>query len=376
MMGRDDPVRVAQVVGPVVLGGVDNMVMNYYRHIDRSKVQFDFIMDGYSDTPIDEEIKALGGRVYKVEPYAKNMVKSMGQYYKIFKENHYQIVHSHMNTLSIFPLFEAWRAGIPVRIAHSHSTAAKGEGNKTVMKYVLRPFAKLFPTHYCACSEYAGRWLFGNKFYDAGKVHLVRNAIDLDRFKFNPEVRKRVRAELGVEDKLVVGHIGRFMYQKNHDFLIDIFNEIHKQNLASVLLMVGDGPLQGQIQQKVNRLDLSDDVKFLGLRKDVPDLYQAMDVFVLPSFYEGLPVVGVEAQASGLPCMVSDAVTREVSITPLTTFLSLSQSTENWAENILSIVQSDRGAMENKIKMEGFDIKSAAKELTEWYLEKCSWTNP
>ncbi len=363
-----EPLHIAQVVGPVLLGGVDTMVMNYYRNIDRSKVQFDFIIDGYYDTPIDDEIRALGGKVYKVEPYVSNMQESMRQYYQIFKENHYSIVHCHMNTLSVFPLFEAWRAGIPVRIAHSHSTAAAGEGKKTLMKYMLRPFAKVFPTHYCACSELAGEWLFNKNFCHTGKVHLVKNAIDVDHFSYNENTRNRVREELGINNQFVVGHVGRFMYQKNHSFLIDIFNEVHKQNANSVLLLIGDGPLKEQIQQKADRLGLSDSVLFLGLRRDVPELLQAMDVFVLPSFYEGLPVVGVEAQTAGLPCILSDAMTRETKITKLASFQSLSQPPEAWARQALSFAEFERAKTDQKIEAAGFDIETEAKELENFYL--------
>ena len=367
---EEKPIRVVQIVGKVMLAGVDIMVMNYYRHIDRNKIQFDFIMDGYSKTPIDDEIKSMGGKVYKVEPYEKNILKSMHQCYEIFKTNHYSIVHSHMNTLSVFPLFEAWRAGVPVRIAHSHSTAAKGEGFRTIMKYMLRPFATLFSTHYCACSEYAGRWLFGDKLFDNGKVHLVKNAIDLDRFSFKPEVRQKVRKELNIDGKFVVGHVGRFVYQKNHNFLIDIFCEIHRKRPNSVLLLIGEGPLQEQIRQKVSELGLTDSVRFLGLRKDVPDLYQAMDVFVLPSFYEGLPVVGVEAQAAGLPCLISDAVTREIALTPLVTFLDLSHPAVVWAEKALSCTDalSTVGAgTDRMIKKAGFCIQDEAGKLEQFY---------
>lgn len=364
-----EPIRIAQVVGPVVLGGVDTMVMNYYRHIDRSKVQFDFIMDGYEKTPIDDEIRALGGRVYKVEPYAKNIVKSMRQYYRIFRENRYPIVHCHMNTLSVFPLFEAWRAGVPVRIAHSHSTAVKSEGTRTTIKYMLRPFSKLFPTDYCACSEYAGRWLFGDKFFDSGKVRVIKNAIDLERFSFKPQVRTQMREKLGIENKFVVGHVGRFMYQKNHDFLIDIFDEIHKQNPNSILLLIGDGPLKKQIQEKVDKLGLTNSVQFLGLRRDVPDLLQAMDVFVLPSYYEGLPVVGVEAQAAGLPCFFSDAITAETKITDLVSFINLSQTPANWAQKIVCCANDfPRTNMHQEIEKSGFDIQNAAKELEKLYI--------
>lgn len=367
-MKAKNPIRVAQVVGPAVLGGVDTMVMNYYRHIDRSKVQFDFIMDGYNETLIDDEIKALGGRVYKVEPYAQNMLKSMRQYYRIFKDNHYLIVHSHMNTLSVFPLFEAWRAGVPVRIAHSHSTAGKGEGKRTAMKYMLRPFAKVFPTHYCACSEYAGRWLFGDRTFHCGKVHLVKNAIDLDRFRFKPEVREQVRTQLGINDKFVVGHVGRFMYQKNHEFLVDVFSEIHKKNPDSVLLLVGNGPLQERIQRKVNNLGLSEAVKFLGLRKDVPELMQAMDTLLLPSHYEGLGMVAVEAQASGLWTVCSEAIPEDARISKHMVYCHLDQSAEAWAKIVLCRKERRSSAYLNE-KGKDYEITTASNKLTDFYFD-------
>lgn len=367
---QQKPIRIAQVIGKANLSGVDTVVMNYYRNIDRSKVQFDFIIDGYLDTPIDHEIEALGGKIYKVEPYEKNILKSMHQCYSIFKANNYPLVHCHMNTLSLFPLFEAWRAGIPVRIAHSHSTTAKGEGKRAVLKYALRPFAKLFPTNFCACSEYAGRWLFGDRLYDRGKVHLVKNAIDLDNFRFNPEVREQMRTKLGINNRFVVGHVGRFVYSKNHNFLIDVFNEVHKRNPDSVLLLVGDGTLKEQIRQKVDRLGLSDSVMFLGLRKDVTDLYQAMDVSVLPSNYEGFGMVALEAQASGLPVIVSEYVPKDTQVTDLLSYMHLTQPIGKWADKILTYEKYCRPLdIKDRFQKAGFDIFDAGKDLTKWYLK-------
>lgn len=363
-----EPIRIVQVVGPVLLGGVDTVVMNYYRNIDRSQIQFDFIMDGYEDTPIDHEIQALGGTVFKVEPYAKNMWKSMHQYYEIFHKSQYRIVHSHMNSLSVFPLFEAWRAGIPIRIAHSHSTAAKGEGKKNVMKYTLRPFAKRFPTHYCACSELAGKWLFGEKFYNKGKVNLIKNAIDLQRFSYNEGTRNRIRSELGVGNRFAIGHVGRFVYQKNHDFLINIFYEVHKKNSDSVLILAGDGPLMPTISQKVKELRLSESVRFLGLRRDVSELLQAMDVFVLPSRYEGLGMVAVESQIAGLPTICSAAVPPEAIISDRMTYLSLNESPSVWAETVLSQGNAVRGIPILTDTAKDYNIKEAAERLCDYYL--------
>lgn len=247
------PMRVAQVVGKMVNGGLEAVVMNYYRHIDRSKVQFDFIVDEDSTVIPREEIERLGGRVYIVPPYQK-LNRYIPALIRLFRENEYKIVHSHLNTLSVFSLYAAKKAGVPVRIAHNHSTAAKGEIKKNLLKYTLRPFAKVYATHYAACSKYAGEWLFGKKAVECGQVTIFNNAIDLNKFKYDEDVRREVRKELGVEDKFVIGHVGRFCYQKNQEFVIDIFVEVYKKNPNAVLLMIGDGPDRAKIEKKVRDL--------------------------------------------------------------------------------------------------------------------------
>lgn len=360
--------RVVHIIGKVEMGGVQAVVMNYYRNIDKTKVQFDFIIDGYNETPIDEEIKSMGGKVYKIEPYEKNIFKNMLQCYKIFKTNKYTIVHCHLNTLSVFPLFVAWICKIKIRICHNHSTAAKGEGKKNLIKYILLPFSKLFATHYCACSELSGRWIFGNNFYNKGKVKLIKNAIDINKYSYNKSVRDKKREQMNLNNKFVIGHVGRFVYQKNHNFLIDIFNEAYKINNNLILILVGDGQLKNQIQYKVKKLGLKDNILFLGNRFDVPELMQAMDLFLLPSFYEGLPVVGVEAQAAGLKCIFSDSITYETKVTNLVEFIGLNKSPKYWANQIIKY--SDRYNRENtdiQIKKAGYEIKIAAHNLLLWY---------
>lgn len=360
-------IRVAHVVGKVVTGGVDAVVMNYYRHIDHEKVQFDFLMDGYNVTPIDNEITQMGGRVYKLEPYESNILKNMRQCYRIFKQGKYSIVHAHLNTLSVFPLFTAWLAGVPIRIVHNHSTAHKGEGKRTIMKELLRPFAKLFANRYAACSQHAGEWLFGKRCYAKGRVKLICNAIDVDKYRYDSDARTKIRREWGLDNKFVVGHCGRFVYQKNHSFLIDIFLEVKRQERDATLLLVGDGELLDDIKTKVERLGLADSVVFTGVRHDVNRFYQAMDVFVLPSFYEGLPVVGVEAQAAGLPCVFSDEMTAETKITSSSQFLTLKDTVDTWAERILHQKNFLRVNMKSTLGDAGFEIVAAAKELSVWY---------
>ena len=368
-METNEPIKIFQLVGSYKGGGVEAVVMNFYRNIDRNKIQFTFVCDEDSTDIPYEEIEKLGGKIIIVPPYSKPF-KYHSALKKALKEDDYKIIHSHISTMSVFSLFAAKCAGVPVRIAHSHSTTNKKEKKKNLMKQILRPFSKVFATDYMCCSELAGRWLFGNKEYDKGNVYLLNNAIDLDKFKYNESLRKKKRKELGIkDDTLVIGHIGRFVAQKNHDFLIDIFNEIYKKNNNSILLLAGQGPLMEDIKNKVKELNLDDNVKFLGQRNDANELYQAFDVFLLPSLYEGLPVVGVEAQASGLLCYLSDDMTKETKVLDITKFMSLNNTPKEWADNILDDVKKYKRIDTSKeMTAKNFNIKEEAKKLEEYYL--------
>ena len=269
-------------------GGVESVVMNYYRNIDRDKIQFHFLCDEDStDIPYDE-IERLGGKVIVIPPYQK-LFKYQKELYKIFKENKYKIVHSHINALSVFPLRIAKKAGVPIRIAHSHTTSNKKEWKRNLAKNILRPFSKVYANQFFACTEHAGKWLFGKKVVERKKLNVINNAIDLKKFEFNEKIREDLRKEFGIkEDTIVIGHIGRFMKQKNHDFLIDIFNELIKKNDNSILILIGQGPLLNEIKQKARNLDIENKIKFIGQVTDVERYYNIMDVFVFPSIYEGL----------------------------------------------------------------------------------------
>ncbi len=367
---KNKKIIVAQIIGKWLGGGVEAVVMNYYRHIDRTKVQFHFICDNDSINIPYNEIEKLGGKVILVPPYQK-IFKYHKELKRILKNNDYRIVHSHINTLSIFPLMVAKKLKIPVRIAHSHSTTNKKEWKKNLLKQVLRPFSKLYATNYMCCSELAGRWLFGDKAYDEDRVYLLNNAIDLEKFSYNEDIRTNKRKELGIKkNQIIIGHIGRFVTQKNHLFLIDIFYELHKHEKNAVLLLAGQGPLLNKIKEKVKDLDLTDSVQFLGQRSDVAELYQAFDVFLLPSLYEGLPVVGVEAQASGLLCILSNDMTKETKVLDSTVFISLSDSVKVWVNCILNTLKKHkRKDTKKEIASNGFDIEKEAEKLTNKYLE-------
>lgn len=362
-------IKVAQIIGAAFDGGVESCIMNYYTHIDRDKVQFDFFVENTSKLIDKEKIEELGGNVVLIPSY-KSLFKYIKTLKKLFKEGNYDIVHSNMNALSVFTLYAAKKAGVKVRIAHSHSTSNKKEWKRNIIKNLLRPFSKKYATHYFACSELAGRWLFGDKTYDAGKVTLINNAIDLDKFAFDEKARTEKRAELGLEDKFVVGNIGRLVTQKNQTFLLDIFYEYQKKNPNSALLILGTGPLLNELTEKTHKLNLQDKVIFAGVHKDPEKYYSAMDCFVFPSLYEGLGMTLVEAQVSGLPCIASEEVPLAAKVTKNVEFLSLKTSAEDWADKIGSVTV--REEKKETFIARNYDLSTEAEKLTNKYVELIS----
>ena len=366
-MKKQEPIRIAHIIGKWLGGGVESVVMNYYRNIDKSKIQFDFICDEDSTDIPYKEIEKLGGKVILIPPYQK-VFKYHNELKRVLMNGNYKIVHSHINTLSIFSLWAAKSAKVPVRIAHSHSTTNKKEWKKNLIKNILKPFSKLFATDYFACTEHAGVWMFGEKEYD--KIYILNNAIDLNKFKFNKEIRNQKRNELKIkDDTYVIGHIARFVKQKNHDLIIDVFNEIHKENKNTMLLLVGQGPLQEEIKQKLKDLKLTRFVKFLGQRNDVNELYQAFDEFFFPSLYEGLGMVAIEAQTSGLPCVASTEVPGIAKVSENMEFLELEDTVNTWKNTILDQLKLKRSNNIKNIKKAGYDIKTEVKKLEEKYIE-------
>ena len=371
MSKKEKPIRIAHIIGKWVGGGVESTVMSYYRNIDHNKVQFDFICDSDSSDIPYEEINKLGGRVILIPPY-QHIFSYHKKLKKILKDNQYKIIHSHINTLSVFPLFAAKCAKVPVRIAHNHSTTNKKEWKKNLLKQILKPFAKVFATHYFGCTEHAGRWLFGDKEYEKNNIYILNNAIDLDKFKYNEKVRKQKRKELSISDEtIVIGHVGRFMKQKNHEFLIDVFSEIHRKNSNTILLLAGQGPLLEEMKQKVEKLNLKDSVVFLGQRKDVEELYQVFDAFVLPSLYEGLGIVLIESQCAGLPSFASTEVPEIAKVSDILKFISLEEEKEKWADVILeSINDYKRRDYKKECQQCRYDIKIEGPKLQEYYIER------
>ena len=365
--------RILHIVSSLNKGsGIMGVIMNYYRNIDRKKVQFDFLCFTPMQCTYETEIKGLGGEIYYLsKPSVKSFFSDYREYDRFFCENSkkYKAVHLHLAFLHSFILPLAKKYGIRHHIVHSHNTKYSEKLIGSIRNYILCQGLKKQANHYFACSKKAGEFLYGKKDVKSGKVRVINNAVDCDKYKYDKIFREEVRTELGINDKVVIGHVGRFAEQKNHTFLIDIFSEIKKRESRSILMLAGDGPLFNQMKDKAERLGLTKDILFLGVRNDVYRLLQAMDVFVMPSLFEGLPVIGVEAQASGLKCFMSDTVTKETAIIDVV-FLDLKCSAGFWAEKILenSGDLTHRNTFLN-MREAGFDIKEEARKLERFYLE-------
>lgn len=364
MKQKDEPIRVAQIMGKLWAGGVEMVVFNYYRAIDKSKIQFDFYYDADSTVEPPQDLIDMGARFYKIPPYQK-LPQYIRELKKHLKEKQYLIVHSHLNTLSVFPLFVAWMSRVPVRIAHNHSVPAGKEIGRDTLKMFLRLFAKVFPTDYFACSEKAGRWMFGNKAFDSGRVFVLKNATDFSRFRPTYEKTEALKKKLGLKDKFVVGHIGRFTYAKNHNFLLDVFSKISAKRENAILLLVGDGELHQAIIDGIKEKGLDGKVVFAGQVSN-PELYYSLaDVIVIPSIFEGLSLATIESQIAGVPSVVSDAIPEEAVISNGVRRLKLTD--RSWADVAVEI--ADMKVFLDERSRE-YDIRYAVKKLENWYLKK------
>lgn len=377
-----EPIRILNVVGRMDRGGIETLIMNVYRNIDRSKVQFDFLAHyGKENADYNAEIRELGGRIYEM-PVIKTAEKTyywrLGTYIKALKHffrDHpeYHVLHGHMtNTASIYMPIAKKYGNVTTCIAHSHlaKTQKSNSPITSIGTDILRVPLRYCATDYFACSESAALWLFRQSDIATGKVKIVQNGIDSAQFDFNPVTRDHIRDKYDLGEKTVIGHVGRFYHAKNHAFIIEVFREYHKNNPNSLLMLIGDGELKHEMEEKVRAYQLSDSVMFLGLRPDVAELEQGMDLFIMPSLYEGLPVAGIEAQAAGLPVLASDSITKEMDVTGHCSFLTLSEPAVAWAKEIDKLLTGfSRKSEADKICAAGYDIQKTAKYLQDFYLD-------
>lgn len=354
-------IRVLHVFHEMANGGIEHFVMDYYRHIDRSRIQFDFLVSVDTKGYFDDEIRKLGGKIFYAYPLKKNPIKNYLDIARIVEENNYQIVHRHTGSaFGYFDLRAARKGGATKLIIHSHNNQA---GNNFIHK-ISNIFLKI-PCNKLACSYEAGRWLFN----DNCNFKVINNAIDCNKFRFRKEVRKKIRTEGNIDDQFVIGHVGRFEEQKNHIRMIQIFKKINERYENSVLILIGIGTLQNECKKLAYKLGVSNKIMFLDARSDVQDIMQAFDVFLLPSLYEGFPFVLVEAQASGLACVASTNVPEECNITGNVCFVDLKKSNSEWADIILSKQGEnyDRSKYADEMIEEGYDIYQNAEKLCDYY---------
>ena len=356
--------RILHIVTYMGLGGLETMIMNYYRKIDREKIQFDFLVHRNEEAHYDKEIESLGGKIFhlpRLNPFSKSYKNALKKFFINHPE--YKIIHVHQDCLSGVILKVAKKCGVPVRIAHSHSSN-QDKNLKYPIKLYFKRFIPKYSTHLLSCGKKAGEWMFSGAKFD-----ILNNAIEGEKYTFSKEKRKQVRTELNIpDDKFVVGHVGRFSEPKNHSYLIKIFAEILKTTDAS-LLLVGDGELRPNIEAQAKQLGIYDKILFLGRRTDVFDIMQAMDVFVFPSIYEGLGIVAIEAQASGLPCVISNNIPPEAILTDLVWQLPLNAPIELWTQKINELKISNRDNTLERIKNRGYDIDDNITRLENFYLK-------
>lgn len=375
-----DTIRILHVLGGTGLGGAESRIMDLYRQMNRDEIQFDFLVHSSAvhgfreDAPerqpqfYDEEIRQLGGHIYVLPKFR---VYNYPAYRKavqdFFRQHHeFRVVQGHMTSTAGIYLPIAKRCGVPVTVAHARNAGVDKGLKGIATRFFRRNLVQ--KADYCfACSVLAGTDVFGEEAMRRGKVKIIHNAIDAGRFTYDPAKRVKARAKLGLTEQLVIGHVGRFDYQKNHPYLIDIFAKLCGLRQDAVLLLLGEGSGMEEAKAKCHMLGIAEKVRFLGNQKHPEDYYQAMDIFLLPSLYEGLPGVLVEAQAAGLRCYVSDTVTREAKATDLVTYLSIEQPAKEWAKRIDAGASYDRSDTYQIMKDAGFDVEAQAAGYRMFY---------
>ena len=356
--------KILEITSDLDGGGVDRLLYDYCSKLAKN-IQFDFIVTSKGEGILEKPLKDLGCNVYHIPQIREDFKAHSKELERILKSNSYDIIHDHSGYKAWCNLRVAKKVGVPVRIAHSHQAYMVESFKQKIERKLSAPITKFFATELFACGNDAAKWMWGKRSLRKGNVYIMKNAVNAESFSFSAQKRSAIRAELGIEDKFVVGNVARFSFQKNHEFLIRVFAELKKICDGAVLLLVGRGETEDEIRSLVKDLELDDSVVFMGVRNDVPDLLNAFDTFVLPSRFEGLPVTLVEIQANGLPAVISDSVTQEMKISDDLNFIPLSIPAGEWAK---AISEKHRNRSENLIINTPYDLKKATDELKLKYL--------
>lgn len=362
----ENKIKVMHFVSGLVSGGVEQMLCNYCRFMDHNR--YEFVVVYQHEPVIDclEKIEAAGCKTVRITARCENFLVNLIQAYKVIKKYNPDIVHAHMNLMNFCALFPALLAGVKIRISHSHIA----EMDLSLLFWIIGAISKLLimvsANELIACGYEAGIYMYGKKRMASGKVKLVENAVDLEYFEQNDELRRSFRKRLNIENKFVIGHVGRFTNQKNQIRLIKIFKSILEIESDSILLLVGTGELEADIKREVEILNLEKSILFLGTTKNMKEIYSSIDVFVLPSLYEGFPVVAIEVQAADIPAVFSDTIALTCKITDAVTFLSLDVSDQKWAQTILDVYNNKKINDLKELKNR-YDIRGKAQMLDDYY---------
>lgn len=358
--------RVLCLISGMNAGGAETFLMKLYRRLDKTKYQMDFCINVFDKCFYEEEIFALGGKIYRISSKSASRSSFKKQLYRIIKANCYNyVLRITSSAFGFMDLKIAHKAGAEICAVRSSNSSDGGSFKSKIAHKLGRALYGQYVNVKIAPSDLAAEYTFGKKAYESGAVNILHNAIDIDRYGFNADMRCRIRSEFGLsDDTTIIGHVGRFMTQKNHAFLLEVFAEYLKINGKSILMLVGGGQLESAIKQKASELGISDKIIFTGVRSDVPALLSAMDVFVFPSLYEGMPNTVIEAQATGLPCLIADTITREADITGLVHYLPLGDA-GTWAHLVAELPQVKRETPMQKFKENGYDIETVAKQFVK-----------
>lgn len=357
-----------------LFGGIESLILNIYRNINKNKIEFTFLTYGKSTYKLfEDEIIEMGGKIDEIivkKGILQNIIFSR-KLYEYLKKEKPDILHTNISslTIQIMVLLVAWLANIKIRIVHCHNFKKDSIIIKSI-KQMLKPIISLLGTDYFACSEEAAKWMFSKKIIKEKRYKIIKNGIELEKFKYNAEKREEYRSKFNITQNKVVGHIGRFQNQKNHKFIIEVFKALVEKDSSFFLVLIGEGELEKEIREKVKKLKLDDKVKFLGARKDINHIMQAVDIILFPSLFEGFGIVALESQAAGLPTIVSDRLPKEIEVTNLLKKIPLENSIEEWCEEIFINIGKREGNVEEKIKKLGYSIKETTQEL-EAYYKKC-----
>lgn len=360
-------IKVLHCVSNMDRAGIETMLMNYYRNINKEKIQFYFLCNKSKEGSYNDEIKRLGGKIF-VSP-GLNPLKCI-KYHKfvkeIIKENKIDIIHVHNGAFGLQSLIAAKSAGVKIRISHAHGTQID-KNYKLPLKLLYKSFLTKYANNYWGCCKEAIEYYFREK-ANKNNSYLLNNAINLENFKYSNENRIKIRKELGIkEDEILIGHVGRFMIQKNHEYIIELFKYIYNKNKKVKLVLIGDGELLSTFKTKVKLYNLDDNIIFKNNIPNVNEYYSAMDIFILPSLFEGLPVVGIEAQANGLNCIMSNTISNEVNIIGKVKFLNIQKNNyKEWMENIIKLSKK-RNDNIKELKENGYSIKIESEKLEKKY---------